>query len=72
MTLIDAQEAYFDRRILSTDYPMQSFKDVAGEEAPMRKCIILEYPSDKYAEVVVLNDTRYTLVDIKIGYLYEI
>ena len=59
--------------IVFTDYPIIEFGDIPEEEAPIRKCIVIENNFDKYVMVDVYHlktDTpcRYM---IKSGYLYK-
>ena len=59
-----------------TDYPIESYGDVAGEKAPIRKATILTYDRNKYCDVLVYQvdkdgDLRGTVVSFKLFYLYK-
>ena len=72
MTKKDLLQHYIDRKKCTTDYPIHSFGDKAGEVAPIRDCYLTEIPIDKYAEVIVIGENNnYSISSIKIGYLYS-
>jgi len=59
-----------------TDYPIESYGDVAGKEAPIRRATILTYDRNKYCDVLVYQvdkdgDLRGTVVNFKCFYLYK-
>jgi len=59
-----------------TDYPIPSYGDVNGEEAPIRKCTILTWDRNKYCDVLVYQvdkdgDLRGCVVNFKQFYLYK-
>ncbi len=59
-----------------TDYPIPSYGDVAGKQAPIRKATILTYDRNKYCDVLVYQvdedgDLRGTVVNFKQFYLYK-
>ena len=50
-----------------TDYPFTELGDTAGEEAPVRDCVVLNYDRDKYCRVLVED----VFTSVKAGYLYS-
>ena len=59
-----------------TDYPIPSYGDVAGKNAPIRRAKILTYDRNKYCDVLVYQvdkdgDLRGTVVNFKQFYLYK-
>ena len=59
-----------------TDYPIPTYGDVKGKEAPIRKCTILTWDRNKYCDVLVYQvdkdgDLRGTVVNFKQFYLYK-
>jgi len=59
-----------------TDYPIESFGDVVGNVASIRKCTILTWDRNKYCDVLVYQvdedgDLRGTVVNFKQFYLYK-
>ena len=56
-----------------TDMPIKEFKDIDGDPAPSRPCIVLKDDSDKYVLVKVyeIGSTNTSLMSIKKGYIYE-
>jgi hypothetical protein len=50
-----------------TDFPFTELGDVAGVEAPVRDCTVLNYDRDKHCRVLV--DDVFT--SVKAGYLYS-
>lgn len=50
-----------------TDYPFFELGDIAGQEAPIRSCIVTSYDGDKYCKVVVGGIES----EIKACYLYS-
>ena len=59
-----------------TDYPIPTYGDVKGKEAPIRKCTILTWDRNKYCDVLVYQvdkdgDLRGTVVNFKRFYLYK-
>ena len=59
-----------------TDYPIPSYGDVEGKQAPIRKATILTYDRNKYCDVLVYQvdedgDLRGTVVNFKQFYLYK-
>jgi len=59
-----------------TDYPIESYGDAPGKEAPIRKATILTYNRDRYCDVLVYQvdkdgDLRGTVVNFKCFYLYK-
>jgi len=59
-----------------TDYPIPSYGDKDGEEAPIRRATILTYDRNKYCDVLVYQvdkdgDLRGTVVNFKQFYLYK-
>jgi len=49
-----------------TDYPFTFLGDIAGEQAPIRKCVVTSYDGNKYCKVVVGGEEA----EVKAGYLY--
>lgn len=49
-----------------TDYPITALGDVAGERAPIRECVPINYDGDKYSVIQVEG----ILVTLKAGYIY--
>ena len=59
-----------------TDYPIPSYGDIDGQEAPIRRATILTCDRNKYCDVLVYQvdkdgDLRGTVVNFKCGYLYK-
>ena len=59
-----------------TDYPITELGDIANEKAPVRKCKILTYDRDKYADVMIFfqdadGDERSIVTSFKAGYIYK-
>jgi hypothetical protein len=59
-----------------TDYPITELGDIENERAPIRKCKILTYDRDKYADVMVFfqdedGDERVVITNFKAGYIYK-
>jgi hypothetical protein len=59
-----------------TDYPITQLGDIANEKAPVRKCKILTYDRDKYADVMIFfqdadGDERAVITNFKVGYIYK-
>lgn len=50
-----------------TDYPFTELGDVAGEEAPVRDCTVLNYDRNKYCRILVED----VFTSVKAGYLYS-
>jgi hypothetical protein len=51
---------------LYTDYPIHLLGDEPYQEAPIRKCEILNWDGDKYCDVLVEG----VVVNFKAGYIY--
>lgn len=59
-----------------TDYPITEIGDIENEKAPIRKCKILTYDRNKYADVMVFfqdgdGDERVIITNFKAGYIYK-
>jgi hypothetical protein len=50
-----------------TDYPFTELGDVAGVEAPVRDCTVLNYDRNKYCRILVED----VFTSVKAGYLYS-
>ena len=69
MTIEEAQEYYTDGLECYTDYPIPFF-DV-GSKLYMKKCYILEPPTDKYVKILAVKNKRYATYEVKAGYIYK-
>ena len=59
-----------------TDYPITQLGDIENEKAPIRKCKILTYDRNKYADVMVFfqdadGDERVVITNFKAFYIYK-
>ena len=69
MSIKEAQEIYLNRERCLTDYPIHQFDDMPYEEAPTRQCFILDMPTDKYVNLLVLERSECAFNEVKIGYV---
>jgi hypothetical protein len=59
-----------------TDYPITELGDIENKRAPIRKCKILTYDRNKYADVMVFfqdadGDERVVISNFKAFYIYK-
>ena len=51
-----------------TDYPFVELGDIAGQKAPIREVVVLDYDGNKYCTVIVEGIES----SVKSGYLYVV
>ena len=69
MTLEEAKSRYLNRQSCLTNYPFEQFGDDPKKTATFRTCYILSIPTDKYAELLIIDGNNYGFYEVKIGYL---
>ena len=71
LTVKEAQNLYFNRKRIFTATVIKQFGDTKEEDLPARECFILEFPSSRNIELLVVDEDSYAFINRDIDEIFK-